>query len=566
MDKNQIKICSNAKENRIEYFEYSKEDKDWISLADDNHSPFSYEEFLSASLVHKVHDIYKEVVDCYAHPFGVKIIFVGTDEEFKSMKSIGAKDFSEYDIELERGENAEKTSIEKIVMEDMEGSKNVEEYTKQSGTERFDESDLQKMQNIMKNYGINRNEDDYRNLAEDFFSLIPDAFLGKVCNYHIYFTTAALYILREDGTWTVMGYEDLLWEQFSYEKVDDSYEMRMCDSEGNSAIYCDDKKEMEKFYSLLWELKNVKTSGRDEYDQITWEDDDLVLKYMKILVDFHVLGNHDTLAPLIKSVELRYGQEDNDLKKNICQYARSVHKISIEDLKNEVLEFESMLDADEKRLRLALLCKDLVETLQITVCDVHPMNREESIFINWLENRIGIKKKENFIDMLMLPYALMTNKNNEYMDYDKIAQIVSYAHDEQLDIPWHILDNEKIGLWCYLEYLTQEYLSEKKSEDLRNALDLCEFYALSGFYVGLSEFIIEELGEDLLDERQQNAFIGFIASRNIQEYAIEISDLFEGDFIGREEWNQILAQYTCDGDRRTLGDAIFDFFYGEGDK
>lgn len=348
-----------------------------------------------------------------------------------------------------------------------------------------------------------------------------------------------------------------------YEKIGGNYVIRICDSEGNSAEYYGEKKEMENLYSLLYELKNVKTSGDDEYDRITWEDDKVVLKYMKILVDFHMLSNHDTMAPMIKCGEICYGLEETELLKKMCQYAHSVHEISMDDLKKEVLEFESMLDADEKRLRLALLCKDLVETLQITVCDVHPMNGKERIFINWIEDRIGIKKKENFMDMLTLPYALMTNKNNEYMDYKKIAQIVSYAHDEQLDIPWHILDNEKIGLWDCLKHLTKNYLAGEKTETIDTMLENSEFYALSGFYVSLSEFIIEVLGEDLFDERQQNAFIGFILRRNLQKYEIEISDLYDPDFISHEEWNQILAQYTCNEDRRTLGDKIFDFFYDE---
>lgn len=434
-------------------------------------------------------------------------------------------------------------------------------YSEEIDAERFDRSSLQKMQKIMKKYGIDRGEDGYRELTEEFFSIIPDAYLGKKRNCNIYFTTAALYVLLEDETWVEMGYEDLLWEQFSYEKIDDNYVIRICDSEGNSADYCSEKKEAENFYSLLYELKNVKASGCDEYYQITWGDDSVVLKYMKILIDFHLLGNHDTIAPMIKCGEICYGLSEKELLKNMYQYARSVQEISMEKLKKEVLEFENMLDADEKRLRLALLCKDLVETLQITVCDVHPMNREESIFINWMENRIGIKKKENFMDMLTLPYALMTNKNNEYMDYEKITQIVSYAYDEQLDIPWYILDNEKIGLWDKLKYLTEEYLSNENMEKMQVILEICEHYALSGFYVSFSEFLFDGLYEDLFDERLQNEFLGFIVRRKLQKYEIEISDLY--DYINHESWNQLLDQYAYDEDRRALGDKIFDFFYDD---
>ncbi len=565
MDKNQIKICSNAKENRIEYFEYSKEDKDWKSLADNNHSPFSYEEFLSASLVQKLHDIYKEVVDCYAHPFGVKIIFVGTDEEFKSLKSIRAKDFSEFDIELERGADDEKSSTENCMMDAAEDSKNIEKSMEEPDAERFDVEDLNRLKSIMKKYQIYKRDKDYRVLAETFFSIIPDAYLGKVANCEIYFTTASLYAMYEDETWVEIGYEDLLWDQVSYGKMDDDYRMVICDSEGNQLGYRSDKKSVEKFYSLLFELKNAKTSGTDEYDQITWEDEEIVLAYMKILIDFLKMGDHDTMAALMKCSEIAEGLSNEELLRHMCQYTMSAHEVSIKSLKNEILELEGMLDADQKKLRLALLCKDLLEILQMATCEVNPLEFQERLIFKWIENKIGIQDHDRFVEMLTLPYALMTDQDNEYMSYGKIAQIVSYAHDEQLDIPWHILDNEKIGLWAYLKWFTEQYLAGETSENVSTILELCEFYALSGFYMALSNFIYNEIYKDIFDETQKKEFLEFVVSRKMQAYAIGVSDLYRL-VVDDDEWDTLSDIYNYEVDRRTLGEAIFDFFYGKGDK
>lgn len=565
MDKNQIKICSNGKDNRIAYYWYSGESEEWKSFAEDDRSPFNNEKFLAASLVHIINDIYEVIVKRYCRPFGVKIIFVGTDEEFKSMKNAKEKDFSKHDIELERGANDKKSSTENCMMDAAEDSKNIEKLMEEPDAERFDVEDLTRLKSIMKKYQIYKRDKDYRVLAETFFAIIPDAYLGKVANRNIYFTTAALYAMYEDGTWVEMGYEDLLWDQFSYGKMDDDYTMVICDSEGNQFGYRNDKKSAEKIYSLLFELKNAKTSGYDAYDQITWEDEEIVLAYMKILIDFLKMGDHDTMAALMKCSDIAGGLSDKELFKRMCEYGMSAHEVSIKSLKNEILELEGMLDANQKKLRLALLCKDLLEILQMATCEVNPLDFQEELIFKWIENKIGIQDHDRFVEMLTLPYALMTDQDNEYMYYGKIAQIVSYAHDEQLDIPWHILDNEKIGLWDYLKYFTEQYLAGETSENVRKILELCEFYALSGFYMALSNFIYNEIYEDIFDETKEKEFLEFVLSRKMQAYVIGVSDLYrlvEDD----DEWDALSDIYNFEADRRTLGDAIFDFFYGKGDK
>ena len=232
MARNQIKICSDITRNHIDYYWYG-DDGEWGNMADRDDSPLNVDYFISAPISCIVHDIYRVLTESYYHPVeGLKIIFVGSDDEFEVMLMAKRDEFPEYDIEIEHGviegnvcgdkpnnvtedsmfladeqkdlnelqENLEDTQeelsnfqeqyveYEKIVEVQEEAHTEMQELcdNKQEVMDDFEEfqdmfetEDLQRLHVILEQYDVKNNVSDYKKLAEQYPFIVPKAYLGK---------------------------------------------------------------------------------------------------------------------------------------------------------------------------------------------------------------------------------------------------------------------------------------------------------------------------------------------------------------------------------------------------
>lgn len=328
--------------------------------------------------------------------------------------------------------------------------------------ERFDEMALANLQSIMEKYGINRSDDDYKSLTETFFAITPDAYLGK--NFGTYFTVSGLYYAGSDvgnsNEWKYMSYREICIEKCTISQDEkNQYILLIPDINGNCIRYKSSMKICEYIKQVLSELICAKTAKNDEYSPIWLEESYL---YGEILIDFLEMGGHNILAALKKCSEfIEDGEDDQDICfRQICEYGLATRKITSEALKDKVLEWKSSLEPHVARISLAILFKDLVEILQLATGEVCTMTFVEKSFLDWLANEAEIKEINRFTEVVVLPYGMITEKENMYSSYaQNIADIDKYARKRQLYIPYNILDNEKIGLWEALHKVSKKYWS-----------------------------------------------------------------------------------------------------------
>lgn len=131
MEKNKIKICSDPYQKYIEYFWYNGEMKEWENMAEMDDSPLNTDDFISATLSHKIFDIFSEIVTKLYNPqIGIEVIFEGTEDDFTDALSVKNMYFSGYDIELKFGKRRMRTA--KGVMPQIEKSyDNLSEFFKE---------------------------------------------------------------------------------------------------------------------------------------------------------------------------------------------------------------------------------------------------------------------------------------------------------------------------------------------------------------------------------------------------------------------------------------------------
>ncbi len=131
MEKNKIKICSDPYQKYIEYFWYNGEMKEWENMAEMDDSPLNTDGFISATLSHKIFDIFSEIVTKLYNPqIGIEVIFEGTEDDFTDALSVKNMYFSRYDIDLKFGKRRMRTA--KDVMPQIEKSyDNLNEFFKE---------------------------------------------------------------------------------------------------------------------------------------------------------------------------------------------------------------------------------------------------------------------------------------------------------------------------------------------------------------------------------------------------------------------------------------------------
>lgn len=104
MGKNKIKICSDPYKKHIDYYWYNNEQNEWENMADMDNAPLNADNYISVSISHKAYDIYSEIIEKIYNQSGIEIVFEGTEDDYADMISVKDIYFSEYDIEIKRGE------------------------------------------------------------------------------------------------------------------------------------------------------------------------------------------------------------------------------------------------------------------------------------------------------------------------------------------------------------------------------------------------------------------------------------------------------------------------------
>lgn len=598
MDEYQIKICCTASDNHIDYYWYDTEMEKWGNLAEDNYSPFSKEEYLSASIEEKATDIYKEIMENYYDPiYGIRIIFVGNENEFHIMKAALKKDFSKYgNIELEFEEPQKIQDVEEEdkypermrenptdTLDREANEKEAECWENPIGTSNiaieeecwenpidtlnipidmeeeessFSMGEWTNLLGIMKSHGVIRTKEGYEELTEACWSVRPDSYLGKMPDTRIYFTTTALYVRDKAGSWVCMLYEDLRLDRVQYEKRIREYKFTIPVSRSKSCTcYLKDEESARHFRKLLYDVNGAHTSSDDEYVPILFHRENDICSYMEILIDFLKLSHRDTMAALVKCSEAYMGLEAENVFWIICEYARSAHEVSLMSMKKKVLKWKKNLDADERKLRTAILYKDLVEIQQLSAGRVYSVTPLEKTFLDWLAEQADVKEKENFLEMVSLPYALMSKADHFYKNYEKILEIISYAEMKQTDIPWQILNNETLGFWSCLKYFIND-----STFDRDEILNVSASISYSRFYAYL--FVLYDVLYLMSDDYhgcgiEMEQMRKFMFGCNLQESVFESLDLAE---LGNDEEWIMMCQRIFEHDRRDLGLDIFRYF------
>lgn len=594
MAENLIKIVS--KGAGIEYYYWNNDY--WYDLSENNHSTLNREDLLLAGINEKkASDIYEIVLGDYNAD--IEIEFVGTQAEYDILASVKknvlfadivlkfVEEKSSLDDELEniceevvsdKKEILQEESDELLVAGDSEEDR---EYI-------FIVEDLYNLQTIMKNHGVVKDDVGYRELTKEHFAVAPDAYLGRDAYHSIYYTVAGIYAKTTNGTWLEVVYDELCLEDMKIREKDGQFELDITDVNGTSFSYVADETAYENFKNLLQELKNSNTAEFDEYSSI-WKDE--IPLYCYILIDFLKLGKHKTTIAALQKCSY-FGLDDENgegssVFREICEYGLSDSDVSIDALKKKVLEWETMLEPHLLKLSVGLLLKDLVETLQLANGEPTEMIPVEREFVVWVAEQAGIEELNKFLEMIRLPYCLISEKGQEHITVEKLVEIEKYAY-QQNHIPFSILDNEKMGLWSSLYDLSKEitYQKNKKSslsEKIRN-------YFINDYLINDYLFKVPDKVDLLLDQSRWITYFDFCASMSC--FVMEISFLEEelimdeliGDFLGKcglsdyfleivvnevyacftdENWNNALVKYFDDEDRRTLGKEMVNSFFLE---
>lgn len=353
----------------------------------------------------------------------------------------------------------------------------------------FSEEDWSYLYGLMKKYEIIRDSNGYRELAvRNKSGISPGAYLGKFGDKSIYFTTQAMYVHLFSDEWVQllcsqfenmeaaqkvrvhMPDEHILsnkWMKFEYSALDleriiynfkttqegQKVELIIPDIGGERFEFIGNQEECDKLITLLHELKVAKTTEYDEYTP-TWCEPNT--EYAQILVDFLKLGQHSVAAALVKASTMVYCEDDEEdrLFQEFCKHGLSQYAVTIEELKDRILQWKDTLDDHVENLYMAILVKDLIEVLQMATGEPGAMLKVEKQFFDWILQEAAIDDGQ-FLDMVRLPYLLLINID-KVIDYNIVVAVERYAH-EQLYIPFDILDNEKSGLWSALHRVTEEY-------------------------------------------------------------------------------------------------------------
>ena len=103
MEKNQIKICCDPYHSVIEYY-WLEEDGRWSDLGESDYSQLNNDKYINASLSHIAYPLLDILVnDYYNDTIGLGIVFEGTDDDFNDLNNIKNSYFSDYDIEIIKG-------------------------------------------------------------------------------------------------------------------------------------------------------------------------------------------------------------------------------------------------------------------------------------------------------------------------------------------------------------------------------------------------------------------------------------------------------------------------------
>jgi len=599
MAKNQIKIWSNSEQKHIEYYWYG-ENGEWSDMAERDDSPLNAECFISNSITQAAYDIYKVITESYYHPVeGIKIVFIGNDDEYDSMLKIWKSDFSEYDIEIER-ETIEEIDLkqdeevgqetlseeelnsdesyekERVIPEELNESEKVvdvqqaeesqtevlvnEQEEKEEVEDDFGIEDLENLLTILERYGAKRTLNDYKTLAENVGFIVPKAYLGNC--FSVYFTIAGLYVELNSHEWISMSYSDLCLEDILINTREKSKnELVISDTNGNSFRYWGDKKISDDFVKLLYEMKGAKTAESDEYSPI-WENEAWLYEetylYGEILIDFLKMSKHNPMAALVKCSEFTecVGEDDEEFWR-LCEYAINSDKGTLEDLKQKVLMWKNTLDVQMEEIYMAILFKDLIEILQLATEKTSVMTSIEKNFFDWLAGEIFIKEADKFEEMVMFPYLIVSEQYDEEYT-QKMAGIEKFAYKEQTYIPYEILNNEKSGFWAALHGVTEKYWSfilptKKNQEELHDLFIDSKFILTCEYMVLMSRFIsrVGFLNKPSFEEKMY-AFLG--SNDFISELLNLLAEVYEKD-----EWQDICAKYQ-EADRRHVGAEVVEWW------
>lgn len=352
----------------------------------------------------------------------------------------------------------------------------------------FSDEDWSYLYELMKKYEIIRDGEGYRELVvRNELGISPGAYLGKFGDKSIYFTTQAMYVhlFSDEGVQLLcsqfenleaaqkvrvhMPDEHILsnkWMKFEYSALDleqilykykgtrgeNQVELMIPNISGDCFKFIGSQEEADKLTALLHELGSAKTTEYDQY-MPTWCAANV--EYAQILVDFLKLRQHSVVAALVKASTMVFSEDEEDhLFQEFCKHGLSQYVVTIEDLKDEILQWKDTLDAHVENLYMAILVKDLIEVLQMATGEPGAMLKVEKQFFDWLLQEAAIDDGQ-FLDMVRLPYLLLINID-KVIDYNIVVAIEKYAY-EQMYIPFDILDNEKGGLWSALHRVTEEY-------------------------------------------------------------------------------------------------------------
>ena len=424
----------------------------------------------------------------------------------------------------------------------------------------FDEVDLINLQYIMDKYGIIKDTTGYKELATEVFSVLPDAYLGRIDSRTIYFTTEAIYAKLSSGKWETIRYAEVYPEGIINEPMDKGeVELTIPDINGYRFGYIGSKEECDKLTALLYEMKNVKTSAYDEYSPI-WADDNMV--YAEILVDFLKLGQHCEIAALVKASEILDIEDDEeDIRfEEFCKYGLSQYTVTMEDIKEKILSWRETLDAHAVNLSMAILIKDLIEVLQLATGEPTAMTSVEKYFFDWLLKEAKIEDGDEFLEMIRLPYYLISPNRDIAISFDKLVSVEKYAHEIQMHIPYHILDNEKNGLWSEIYGVSQEYnrhlfMTKNNKELIKEKLDYSAVMELSSICVSMYEFLLGAWSVEpaIIEWEEFESFIeGCIFDEDANEVKTKLLELLsDKDWIPPQD--EILGY-----DRRNVGKKMID--------
>ena len=156
---------------------------------------------------------------------------------------------------------------------------------------KFTDADLSELYEIANEYGLVKDKSGYKKLAEVFFDITYEAYLGRFTNLPLYFTTVCVYAQKADGEWLAIDYADLDTENIHHDRnvKDNKYVLEIWDYDKETSFSCSgDDDNCDKLVGLLQQLKNVKASEDDGYCSSRFIEDRV---YGEILVDFLKMVN-----------------------------------------------------------------------------------------------------------------------------------------------------------------------------------------------------------------------------------------------------------------------------------